>query len=107
MAGSRLPIGVPWNFRQTMSIRCRLYGIQPTWLSEKASLILGKRASAPDMIQSTMQNCELIETRLMLAAAGESAAAFIDTDADPMCRQITVPVSSHACRNGSQWRSLL
>jgi hypothetical protein len=40
---------------------------------------------------------------VIMASIGASMAVMTSWLDEPMCRQITVPVSSQAARNGSQW----
>jgi len=48
-----------------------------------------------------LENVSVLDT--MNGASGDVAGIF---ELDPMCMQTTVPVSSHARKNGSQKRSL-
>jgi len=45
---------------------------------------------------------EELDARLARGWGGASGAVIGDVPDDPTCRQTTVPVSSHAARNGSQ-----
>ncbi len=38
----------------------------------------------------------------IIVSNGASMAVMTVSDDEPICRQITMPVSSQACRNGSQ-----
>src|SRR3954470_14072341 len=89
---------------QMLSTRSSMNGIQPIWLSENATLTSAKRASTPDISQSTSESCELSDVQAVLAARVASGELIVNFDDDPMWIQMTVPVSLHAARNGSQWR---
>src|SRR3954468_9499858 len=87
-------------------MRWMWYGIQPTWLSDSAIFRAGWRAIVPDITQSVRQNIDATDVSVMLAPTLESSVDFGLVDDDPMCMQITVPVSAHAWMNGSQNPSL-
>ena len=40
---------------------------------------------------------------MIITSIGAPGAISIWVELDPMCRQMTVPSSSHAAKNGSQW----
>ena len=90
----------------TVSRRSSRKGIQPTWLSEKAIFSRGKRRSAPESSQSAMDMYAFSEVRAVTTPAGASGLVLCILEPDPMCMQITVPVSSQALKSGSQKRSL-
>src|SRR5580704_5546084 len=91
--------------RQMRSARQSRYGIQPTWSSLKVILTLGKRTSSPENNQSASPcspNSWVSAEETAGGASGEVDGIF---EPDPLCMQITVPVSSQARTNGSQWRA--
>src|SRR3954471_2290647 len=80
-----------------------MYGIQPIWPSEYASLSVGKSMSLPQNSQSLIDAMALLKLSVACTAAGASGdAAGIDDD-DPMCMLITTSPSAHAAKNGFQW----
>src|SRR5437868_3674673 len=64
---------------------------------------LGKRSGMPDQSQSAQAYIALAGIMVVIAAMGVSGEGTGDQLAAPVCRQRTVPVSSQAARNGSQW----
>src|SRR5437899_12216963 len=62
----------------------------------------GKRVNTPDINQSTSEKQALAKVMVEPTAGGASAEVDGIFDDDPMCMQMTVPVSSHAAKNGSQ-----
>src|SRR3954454_22898215 len=57
----------------------------------------------PLISQSTSEKQELAKVSVEPTAAGASFDVDGICDDEPMCMLITVPVSLHAARNGSQW----
>ena len=62
----------------------------------------GKRARTPELSQSTKAWTEFSEVRAIPASSGASGAVFAMADDEPICMLMTVSVSSHTARNGSQ-----
>ena len=62
----------------------------------------GKRVNTPDISQSTREYAEFANVSVEPTAGGASADVDGIFDDEPMCMQMTVPVSSHAAKNGSQ-----
>src|SRR3954464_9096954 len=57
----------------------------------------------PLISQSTSEKQELAKVRVDPTAAGASFDVDGICDDEPMCMLMTVPVSLHAAKNGSQW----
>ena len=56
----------------------------------------------PDISQSVIDIAAFMYVSVLPTAAGASADVDGIFDDEPMCMLMTVSVSSHACRNGSQ-----
>src|SRR5688572_11047024 len=65
----------------------------------------GKRANAPEKIQSTIDPMALAKVMVELTIGGESGDVAGIFDDEPICMLMTVSVSLHAAKNGSQKRS--
>src|SRR3954454_2598554 len=89
----------------TLSARSSTYGIQPIWPSLYAILRSGKRSNTPDISQSVSDIAAFMYVSVDPTAAGASGDVDGIFDDDPMCMLMTVSVSSHARRNGSQYPS--
>src|ERR1051326_969715 len=98
----RLVSAHPWLSCQTSSMRSRMYGIHPTWLSAYDSLRFGCRMRAPENRKSVSENIAFAKARVAVTAGGASAVVAGILDDEPMCMQTTVSVSAHAAKNGSQ-----
>ena len=77
-----------------------MYGIQPIWPSEYASLRSGNSTSTPENRKSHIEPMALLNDSVACTAAGASGDVAGIFDEEPMCMQITVSVSSHAVKNG-------
>src|SRR4051812_24304658 len=66
----------------------------------------GKRAKASEKIQSTIDPMALEKVSVELTIGGESGDVAGIFDDEPMCMLMTVSVSLHASKKGSQKRSL-
>ena len=62
----------------------------------------GKRTGIIEYSQSTAENMAKANASTPMASAGASEDVDGRLDDEPMCKQMTVSVSSHACMNGSQ-----
>src|SRR3954466_11168084 len=100
MTGSS--IAVPEPLLKMLSTRSNMNGIQPIWLSENAICSCGKRASTPDSSQSAIDIWLFMLVSAIMTLAGASADVGLKPDDEPMCMQMTVPVSSQASKTGSQ-----
>src|SRR5512141_1461741 len=87
---------------QTVSMRSSWNGIQPTWLSAYASLILGKRSSDLDHTQSFTEPCAFCALSDIDTASGASGDVVGIVDDEPMCMLTIVSVSWHASHSTSQ-----
>src|SRR3954452_20732868 len=87
----------------TSSARSSTYGIQPIWPSLYASLMDGWRTSTPENRKSLIDDIALPKLNVAATAGGASADVNGICDDDPMCMQISVSVSAHASKNGSQY----
>src|SRR5690349_2483752 len=81
-----------------------MYGIQPIWPSEYVRVTSGYRTSIPEKSQSARDPSASSWVSVDDTAGGASADVDGILDPEPLCMQITVPVSSHAATNGSQYR---
>ena len=63
---------------------------------------VGKRTRTPENRKSTIENVAFVCVSVEPTAGGASADVDGIFDDDPMCMLMTVPVSSHARKNGSQ-----
>ncbi len=79
-------------------------GIQPIWLSEKAILRDGNRASCPERSHSTIDCWALVNVSVTSTSNGAYGLASTSLEPEPMCMQSAVPVSSQAAKKGSQNR---
>src|SRR3954452_4880930 len=86
----------------TSSARSSTYGIQPIWPSLYASLMDGWRTSTPEKRKSLIDDIALPKLNVAATAGGASADVDGICDDDPMCMQVSVSVSAHASKNGSQ-----
>src|SRR6476661_4312749 len=98
---SRTPAHARWSVH-TSSDRSSRYGIQPICPSEYASLSFGNCTSLPENSQSLIEAIALLKLSVAATAVGASPEVAGMRDEDPMCMLITVPVSSHTAKNGSQ-----
>src|SRR5258708_18586038 len=64
----------------------------------------GNRTGMPDHSQSAHATRALTGNNVVMVSNGVSGAGIGAHCAEPVCRQMTVPVSSHAARNGSHTR---
>src|SRR3954469_25919875 len=99
---SRTPAQARWS-THTSSDRSSRYGIQPICPSEYASLSFGNCTSLPEKSQSLIDAIALLKLNDAATAVGASPEVAGIRDDEPMCMLITVPVSSHTAKNGSQW----
>src|SRR4051812_48647587 len=100
MTGSS--IAVPEPLLKMLSTRSNMNGIQPIWLSENATLSCGNLASTPESNQSAIAIWLFMLVSAIWTLAGASRDVVLKPDDEPMCMQMTVPVSSHAANTGSQ-----
>src|SRR3954463_6601363 len=77
---------------------------QPTPPSERAILRRGKRVHTPDHSQSAHARKALPGKMVGKSSKVVSIDGTGAHDAEPVCRQMTVSVSSHAAHSGSQSR---
>src|SRR6266700_3014281 len=75
--------------------------------SENAILILGNRVGTCAHSQSAAVTSALTGNKLVYSSSGAPGDRAAVHDDDPLCKQTTVSVSSHARRNGSQCRSII
>src|SRR6202142_3863124 len=78
-------------------------GTQPIPPSEKAMRISGKRVGIRAHNQSAGATIALTENNDVYSSSGSPGERAAVQDDEPLWRQMTVWVSSHARRNGSQW----
>ena len=71
--------------------------------SDSAILMPGNFLKIGVHMRSHSARNEFIGVTAMLTSAGASSEVTIIADDEPMCRFTTVPVSTHAAQNGSQW----
>src|SRR5947208_412009 len=62
----------------------------------------GWRSSTPENSQSVRPMADVMNTSVPMTAGGASADVVTKYEPEPMCIQITVAVSSHAAKYGSQ-----
>src|SRR3954470_2123835 len=75
--------------------------------SENAILSFGKRVGTCAQSQSAAVTSALTGKRLVYNASGAPGDRAAVHDDEPLCRQTTVSVSSHARSNGSQCGSII
>src|SRR5690242_13223187 len=82
--------------RKTCSARQRKYGIQPMSPSVSEKRSVGNRSHIVAQISSTIEKIDMTDDSVIATLAGASGLVIepAERDADPMCRQRTVP-SSH------------
>ena len=85
----------------TSSARSSTYGSQPICPSLYASRRFGNCTSFPLKSQSVSDAIALPKVRVSATAGGASGPVAGIFDDDPTCMLTTVPVSSHARKNGS------
>src|SRR5439155_25376064 len=83
--------------------RSSQYGSQPMLRSDRANLRLGNLRRTLDHSRSVAALMALSGVIVMRTSKGAPSFSPSIVDDEPMCRQITVPSSSHAAKNGSQW----
>src|SRR5258705_2128407 len=88
---------------QMLSSRSSTNGIQPAWPSLNAIRSLGKRDSFPDISQSAKAASAFCAVSAIVTAIGASGDVMGSLELDPMCMLMTVSVSLHTAKNGSQW----
>ena len=71
-------------------------------LSARQSLSSGNLTGTAAHNQSTNAAAELLDGNAWSTASGASADVFGNCELDPTCTMITVRVSSHTAKNGSQ-----
>src|SRR6476620_7300074 len=71
--------------------------------SENAILMFGKRVGICAHNQSAAVTNAFTGNRLVYSSSGAPGERAAVHDDEPLWRQMTVSVSSHARRNGSQW----
>ncbi len=71
--------------------------------SESAIFRSGNLRKVCDQIRSAAHMKRLTGVTVIMTSTGASSDVTEIDDDDPMCRHTTVPVSSQACQNGSQW----
>ena len=71
--------------------------------SESAIFRFGNLRKTCDQMRSAAHMKRFTGVIVIITSTGASSDVTEIDDDEPMCRQTTVPVSSHARRNGSQW----
>ena len=71
--------------------------------SDRATRRFGNLRNTGDHTRSAAHCTMFIGCSVIIASIGASMAVIVICDDEPMCRQMTVPTSSQAWRNGSQW----
>src|SRR6478609_7630127 len=71
--------------------------------SDSATVRSGNLRKTCDQIKSAAHMRMFTGVIVMVTSMGASDEVIDIDDDEPMCRQTTVPVSSHARQNGSQW----
>src|SRR3954470_1809605 len=99
---SRPPAHARWPTHPS-SARSSRYGIHPICPSEYASFSFGNCTSLPENSQSLIDAMALLKLSVAATAVGASPDVAGIRDDEPMCMLITVPVSSHTAKNGSQY----
>src|SRR6266542_297197 len=84
-------------------MRSRAYGTQPVPPSDMAIVMFGNLRVIGVHIRSLSARNEFIGVMAMLTSTGASIDVTVIDDDEPMCMHTTVPASSQAARNGSQW----
>src|SRR6516162_5051856 len=84
-------------------MRSRKYGIQPMPPSLSAYLSLGYFCALFDQTKSAAACTMLIGESVISTSMGASSAVITIFDDEPMCTFTTVPSSSQAAKNLSQW----
>src|SRR5262245_35238166 len=84
-------------------MRSRKYGIHPMPPSESAIRRFGNLRKTCDQIRSAAHIRMLTGVTVIITSTGASSEVTAIDDDEPMWRQTTVPVSSQARQNGSQW----
>jgi hypothetical protein len=85
------------------STRSRKYGIHPMPPSDSAIRMPGNLRRTGDQIRSAAHMRMFTGVIVIVTSMGASADVICIDDDEPMWRHTTVPVSSQACQNGSQW----
>src|SRR3954447_15993066 len=84
-------------------MRSRKYGVHPMPPSDSAILRSGNLRKICDQMRSAAHIRMLTGVTVIITSTGASSDVIAIDDDDPMCGHTTVPVSSHARQNGSQW----
>src|SRR5579871_3277620 len=71
--------------------------------SDSANFRSGYLRSTGDHSRSVAALIALSGVMVIMQSIGAPASSPSIVDDEPMCRQITVPSSEHALKNGSQW----
>src|SRR4051794_23626299 len=71
--------------------------------SDRAHLRGGNLRSTFDHSRSVAADIEFSGVIVMSTSNGEPSLSPSIVEEDPMCRQMTMPSSWHAAKNGSQW----
>src|SRR5882762_2475129 len=101
-SGKCLVCAHPWLSSHTSSMRSRMYGTQPIWLSAYTSFNFGNRTRTPDHRKSTSDTIALLNPSVAVTDGGASDDVAGIRDDEPMCIHTAVPVSAHASKKGSQ-----
>src|SRR5437868_15094609 len=84
-------------------MRSNQEGSQPTPPSDSANFRSGNLRSTFDHSRSVAADIEFNGVMVMRTSNGAPSFRPSMVDDDPMCRQVTVPSSWQAAKNGSQW----